>query len=121
MQRRTQARRGCEVRSSEASHGAAPGGGAAIPVPRASRVVSPGGNLLDAAQVAADLLIPLATLRRMAAKGEYPELLHVTRGQYRVRAAEHESWMASRWTKAEEARASLAWERVRAQILTSRG
>lgn len=57
----------------------------------------------------------------MAAKGEYPELLHVTRGAYRVRASEHEAWMASRWTKAEQARADLAWERVRAQILSSRG
>lgn len=74
-------------------------------------------DLLDAAQVARELLITLSKLRRMAAAGDYPELLRVSRGCYRVRRADHEAWMAGRWTMAESARAEIEWWRVKAQML----
>ncbi len=80
------------------------------------------GRLLDARDVAAELfpkMTPGAALRRlrgMAERGEYPELLHVTRGEYRVRTTDHEAWEQGRWTLTEKARADLAWERAREKL-----
>ncbi|MFY9341145.1 MAG: hypothetical protein WAT39_01560 [Planctomycetota bacterium] len=74
-------------------------------------------ELLDARFVTRELGITLPVLRRMSRKGEYPELLHVTRGVYRVRRVDHESWMAARWTSAEVAREELQAERARAALL----
>lgn len=70
-------------------------------------------QLIDVREVCAELGIKLDVLRRMAERGEYPELLRVTRGVYRVRSDEHRSWMASRWTKAEQARAEITYWRMR--------
>ncbi|MGE3171193.1 MAG: hypothetical protein AB7O97_01125 [Planctomycetota bacterium] len=53
----------------------------------------------------------------MAERREYPELLHVTRGQYRVRRSDHQAWKDGRWTLAERERADLQWERMRAKLL----
>lgn len=75
---------------------------------------------LDLRAVAKSLGVPLTTLRRMAERGEYPELLRITRGVYRVRAGDHEAWLASRWTSAEAARAELLHERAKAQLLGGR-
>jgi hypothetical protein len=72
---------------------------------------------LDAKQVADDLGIKLDQLKRIARRREYPELLHVTRGVYRVRKTDHEAWEAARWTSAEMAREELAAERAREAIL----
>lgn len=72
---------------------------------------------LDARDVAMELHIKLATLRRMAARGEYPELIHVTRGQYRVLRSSHEAWLAGRTTSAVLARAELMLERARAELM----
>jgi hypothetical protein len=74
-------------------------------------------RLLDAKAVADDLGIPLEQLKRMARRGEYPELLHVTRGAYRVRKTDHDAWEAARWTKAEMAREELMAERARELLL----
>jgi hypothetical protein len=73
--------------------------------------------LMDATEVCDELSIKLSTLRRMADRGEYPELLHVTRGIYRVRRVDHEAWKAGRWTSAEKARSFLMHERARAILL----
>jgi len=73
-------------------------------------------RLLDAKQVCDELGIKLDVLRRMAERGEYPELLHVTRGVYRVREDDHRSWMASRWTKAEQARVELTYWRIKESV-----
>ena len=54
---------------------------------------------LDAAAVAEDLGIGLGMLRRMARRGEYPELLHVSRGVYRVLRVDHEAWVSGRMTR----------------------
>ena len=78
---------------------------------------SDAGPLLDAKSVCVSLTIPLSTLKGMARRGDYPELLHVSRGIYRVRRIDHESWMAARWTGAEMAREELAAERIRAELL----
>lgn len=69
---------------------------------------------LDASVIATELGIDLAALRRMARRGEYPELLHVSRGVYRVRRVDHESWIEGRMTKSEMAREELVAERMRA-------
>jgi hypothetical protein len=74
-------------------------------------------DLLDARDVAKQLLIRLPTLRHMAERGEYPQLLHVCRGQYRVRRTDHEAWLAGRWTKAEQEMADFHAARIEASIL----
>ena len=73
-------------------------------------------ELLDAKAVAEELLIPFAQLQRMARRGEYPELLNVTRGVYRVRKTDHQAWMQSRWTRAQMASDELEAERMRAAL-----
>lgn len=77
-------------------------------------------DLLDAGKVASDLGITLRVLRNMARRREYPELLHVTRGVYRVRRTDHEAWMEARWTSAEMAREELQAERMRAALAEGR-
>lgn len=72
--------------------------------------------LLDARDVCADLSIKLAKLRAMAERGEFPELLHVTRGEYRVRRTDYEAWQAGRWTRAEMARSELEWHRMQREL-----
>lgn len=74
-------------------------------------------DLLDARTVAAQLLITVARLRTMAERREYPELLHVTRGEYRVRRADHEAWAAGRWTSAERAHTELVHARAKQAVL----
>ena len=76
--------------------------------------------LLDARDVATQLKLPLARLRRMAERGEYPELLRVTRGEWRVRASDHEAWVAGNWTSALMARSELLMERARAAMVERR-
>jgi hypothetical protein len=78
---------------------------------------APEEELLDARDVAKRLKITVPTLRAMARRGEYPELLHVTRLRYLVRKADHEAWMEGRWTSAEVAREELKAERMRAAAL----
>lgn len=75
---------------------------------------------LDAKQVAESLGITLASLQRMARRREFPELLHVSRGVYRVRRTDYEAWESGRMTSAEQARAELAAERMRAAVASSR-
>jgi hypothetical protein len=84
--------------------------------PLAPGKVSPRGNFLDAAAVADELLIPLAKLRSLSRKGQYPPLLEIAPRCYRVRREDHDAWVASRWTHAVAARAELAWFRVRDQL-----
>jgi len=84
-------------------------------------------DYLDARDVARELLLTdrqgrpsVDRLRRMAERREYPELLHVTRGEYRVRRADHEAWVQGRMTMAEQARAELQWYRVREKLTGAR-
>jgi hypothetical protein len=70
-------------------------------------------DLVDAAEVAKALLISLTALRRMSDRREYPPLLRVTRGQYRVRRQDHEAWMEENWTEGRQARAELLAEHAR--------
>lgn len=77
-------------------------------------------DLLDAKDVAAELRVTLAALKRMARRREYPELLHVTRGEYRVRRSDHEAFKAARWTSAEMAREELQAQRDK-EALGARG
>lgn len=76
-------------------------------------------NLIDARDAAAELKLArgVPQLRRMAERREYPELLHVARGEYRVRLEDHEAFIAGRWTSVEKARADLQWERARELLL----
>lgn len=74
-------------------------------------------DLLDAAVVARHLMISLARLQQLARRGEYPELLRIGRGQYRVRRVDHEAWYRANWTQAREARADLLAEQARAECL----
>lgn len=69
---------------------------------------------LDAKTIATSLGITLAALQRMARRRDFPELLHVTRGVYRVRRTDYEAWESGRMTSAEMAREELAAERMRA-------
>ena len=71
---------------------------------------------LDAAVVARSIGVSLRTLQGMARRGDYPELLHVMRGVYRVRRTDHEAWLAGRMTRAEMAREELQAERVKAAV-----
>jgi hypothetical protein len=80
-------------------------------------------DFLDARDVAAQLLLlnrrgkpDVARLRRLAERGEYPELLHVCQGQYRVRRSDHEAWMAARMTKAELEQAEFDAARIAATV-----
>jgi hypothetical protein len=75
--------------------------------------MTPQPDLINASIVAKTLQITLPRLRKMSRKGEYPELLHVTRGRYLVRRSDHEAWMSARWTSAECARAELVAERAK--------
>lgn len=68
---------------------------------------------IDARVVADELLITLTKLRRMSRRGEYPDLLHVTRGQWRVLRTDHEAWKHGRTVSAEAARAELMHERAK--------
>ena len=79
--------------------------------------MNPLPDLIDAQAVAECLGIKLDMLRRMASRREYPELLHVTRGIYRVRRIDHEAWMEGRWTFAEEAAARLTVEAVKGKVV----
>lgn len=72
---------------------------------------------LDARTVAAELGIKLATLKRMSERREFPELLHVTRGEYRVLRSDYEAWRQGRTTSAVLARAELLLERARAELM----
>lgn len=69
---------------------------------------------LDAKQVADELGVTLAVLQRMARRREFPEMLHVTRGVYRVRSTDLAAWQEARMTSSEMAREELAAERMRA-------
>jgi len=60
-----------------------------------------------------ELLVTLPTLRRMSKRGEYPDMLHVTRGQWRVLRTDHEAWKQGRTVSAESARAELMHERAK--------
>jgi hypothetical protein len=71
---------------------------------------------VDAKDVAAELLVTLPTLKRMAQHGEYPELLFVSRGNYRVLRSDHEAWKQGRTTSAIMARAELQLERAKAAL-----
>ena len=72
---------------------------------------------LDARDAAAELLVSLPVLKRMAARREYPELTLVTRGRWIVRRSEHEAFLAGRTTSALVARAELMLERARAKLM----
>jgi hypothetical protein len=65
-------------------------------------------GLRDLRDIAAELLLPAAQIRAMVRRGEYPELLRVARGEYRVRVADHEAWKAGRWTGVEMAKQQIA-------------
>lgn len=80
-------------------------------------MVNPLPELLDAQAVADCLGIKLEALRRMAARREYPELLHVTRGVYRVRLVDHQAWLEGRWTLAEAASAQVKREAIRGVVV----
>lgn len=71
---------------------------------------------LNASDIAASLGVDLAVIKRMARKGEFPELLHVTRGTYRVRRVDYESWEQARMTSSEAAREELRAERIKMQL-----
>ena len=58
----------------------------------------------------------LGKLQRMARAGQFPEMLHVSRGEYRVPQLDYESWKASRWTSAEKAREEMQFERDKAAL-----
>lgn len=70
-------------------------------------------EMLDAVQVAKTLGVSIQRLVRMAERGEYPDLVCVSRGVYRIERAEHEMWVASRRATARAARAVIAAARVR--------
>lgn len=72
---------------------------------------------IDARTAAAELLVSLPVLKRMAERGEFPELLHVTRGQWRVLRSDYEAWRQGRTTSAVLARAELMLERARAELM----
>lgn len=71
---------------------------------------------LDAGAIAKDLGITLAKLRRMARDGQFPEMLHVSRGCYRVPRIDYDAWKQSRMTSAEMAREELQFERDKAKL-----
>ncbi len=75
---------------------------------------------IDAKEVATSLGIELAALRRMARKREFPELLHVSHGVYRVRRTDYEAWESGRMTSAEMAREEIQAERMRAAAQAGR-
>ena len=72
---------------------------------------------LDARTAAAELLVSLPVLKRMSQRGEFPELLHVSRGSYRVLRSDFEAWKQGRTTSAVVARATLLLEKARAELL----
>ena len=76
---------------------------------------------IDCREVAADLCLAggVAALRRMAQRGEFPELLHVTGRHYLVRRQDYAIWQQSRMTSGEAARAKLQEERIRQAIGSS--
>jgi hypothetical protein len=75
---------------------------------------------LDASTIAASLGVDLAVLKRMARRREFPELLHVTRGVYRVRRTDYEAWESARMTSAEMAREELQAARDREALAGGR-
>ena len=98
--------------------------GVTVPLPRGTLMHKHAARLselLDAADVARALLISVSTLRRMSDRREYPPLLRVTRGQYRVRRQDHEDWLAANWTEGRQARAELLAEHARYLLLHDRG
>jgi hypothetical protein len=76
---------------------------------------------IDAIDVARQLGVSIKRLVRMAELGQYPELIHVTRGVYRVELSAHEMWVESRRSTACAARAELlhakATEALRRRVL----
>lgn len=68
---------------------------------------------LNASAIAEALDIEFAALKRMARRREFPELLRVSRGVYRVRRTDYEAWEAARMTSAQMAREELTAERMR--------
>lgn len=80
------------------------------------------GEWIDCREVADELDLKggVALLRRMALRGEFPELLHVTYGEYRVRRQDYAIWQASRMTSGEVARAKLQEARIRQALGASK-
>lgn len=74
---------------------------------------------LDAAEIADTLKVRggVSRLRLLAKRGKFPELLHVDRGEYRVRRVDYEAWERGNMTSAEAARDELHAERVRAATM----
>lgn len=72
-------------------------------------------ELLPLQAAAAELHVKPQLLRRMARRGQFPELLRVTQKHCLVRRADFEAWKAGRWTRAEETRAALVAEVVRGE------
>lgn len=62
---------------------------------------------IDARTVCAELGITLDTLKAMSLRGDYPELLRVTRGAYRVLRSEHEAWLTSSGIRHQKAASRL--------------
>lgn len=75
---------------------------------------------LDCREVCAELGIKVARLRQMAVRGEFPELLHVTHNEYRVRRQDYAIWQQSRMTSGEVARAKLQEARIRQALGASK-
>jgi hypothetical protein len=74
-------------------------------------------DLIDAKLACRYLSVSLSSLRRMAINREFPELLHIRRGVYRIRKRELESWLQSRWTFAELDNAALRAAQIRDELL----
>jgi predicted DNA-binding transcriptional regulator AlpA len=74
-------------------------------------------DLLDAREVARTLGVSVRRLEQLAKRSEFPELLRIGRGQYRLRRTDYEAWYRAAWTKEREARADLLAEQIRHELL----
>jgi hypothetical protein len=71
-------------------------------------------EFMPLAAAAADLHLTLKHLRRLATKGQFPQLLKVTAKHYLVRRVDFDQWKASRFTKSISTAAAVQAEAPKA-------
>ena len=74
------------------------------------------GETISATEVAQELQLSVAELRKMAERGEFPQMLQVTTRRFLIRKQEYLDWREDRWTLPQQVRDAFKqdWVRQRA-------
>lgn len=73
-------------------------------------------KMIDCASIAKSFGIKLAKLLRMSERGDYPDILRVSRGCYRVNEAAHERWLEQNMLRRRATIAKLVQARIKSRL-----